>query len=174
MTLRDAERQGRSAMSDVRRTIELLRNESTPEQAQPALPTSPRARRWFPPGRVVGHRWVQPPAVALSSATELAVYRVVQESLSNASKHADGAPVSIALGPGRDLKFIVHVSNPVGKANQRCLRGLWSGRDDIAGGNPCGTLRAGVNDGRWWSKPSSPPTPMTARTGQPTIPRVGT
>ncbi len=148
--LRDAERQGRSAMSDVRRTIELLRNESTPEQAQPGLADITALVDGFRRAGSSVTAWVQPPAVALSSTTELAVYRVVQESLSNASKHADGAPVSIALGPGRDSKFIVHVSNPVKEGKPTGVSGGYG----LAGmtsrvGNLGGTLRAGVNDGRW-------------------------
>lgn len=73
--LRDAEGQGRAAMGDVRRTIELLRDESTPEQAQPGLSDIAALIDGF---RRVGSSvtaHVELPAGPLSSATELRCIR---------------------------------------------------------------------------------------------------
>ena len=147
--LRDAEGQGRAAMSDVRRTIELLRDESAPERAQPGLSDIATLIDGFrrAGSSVTAH--VELPAGPLSSATELAVYRVVQESLSNASKHAPDAPVTITLGPGADAEFVVRVSNPVQPG-----RPADSGGYGLAGmksrvGNLEGTMCAGVKRDQW-------------------------
>lgn len=147
--LRDAEGQGRAAMGDVRRTIELLRDESAPEQAQPGLSDIAALIDGFrrAGSSVTAH--VELPAGPLSSATELAVYRVVQESLSNASKHAPGAPVTISLGPRADAEFVVRVCNPInaGQASDSGGYGLAGMQSRV--GNLDGSMRAGVEDGRW-------------------------
>ena len=111
--LRDAEAQGREAMGDVRRTIELLRSDAVSDTPQPGLADLN--------GLVAGFRragsevaWTfQDPVEKLSSATELAVYRVVQESLTNASRHAAGTPVSVEVGPRGKRGFGVSVRSPV-------------------------------------------------------------
>ncbi len=147
--LRDAEGQGRAAMNDVRRTIELLRDESAPEQPQPGLSDIEALIDGFRrAGSPVTAR-MEPPAVALSSATELAVYRVVQESLSNASKHAAGAPVNISLGPAERAEFVVRVSNPVPDGHPAGTRGYGLPGMVSRVENLDGSLRAGVEQGQW-------------------------
>lgn len=42
----------------------------------------------------------------------LAVYRIVQEALTNARKHADGAPVTVRIGYGPPAT-LVEVTNPL-------------------------------------------------------------
>ena len=102
----------RGALTEMRRLLGVLRSESTaPETApQPGLADVPAlveaARR---AGMTV--------ALELGElATEarppepvgLAAYRIVQEALANAARHAAGAPVRVALGPtGRTLHLRV-------------------------------------------------------------------
>jgi signal transduction histidine kinase len=92
----------REAMADMRRLLRVLRDEDAAGERspQPGLADVPAladtARRagtkvtlaMPPPGTDV------PPAVALTA------YRIVQESLSNAGRHAPGAPVKIAVVAG--------------------------------------------------------------------------
>jgi signal transduction histidine kinase len=46
-------------------------------------------------------------------------YRVVQEALTNARKHAPGQPVRIALGGEAGARLEIAVSNPLGPAGAR-------------------------------------------------------
>ena len=83
----------------------------------------------------------------------MTVYRTAQEALTNARKHAPGAPVSISVtyAPG---DVTLEVSNPLPAPDQAAplaragtgygLTGLRE-RAALAGG----TLTAGPGDGRW-------------------------
>nr|WP_235916155.1 histidine kinase [Spelaeibacter cavernicola] len=55
---------------------------------------------------------------ALSPATGLAIYRILQESLSNASRHAPGAPVEVTVDYGHSL-ISVGVFNGPGQSSAR-------------------------------------------------------
>ncbi|GAB08798.1 putative two-component histidine kinase [Gordonia araii NBRC 100433] len=149
--LRDAEAQGREAMGDVRRTIELLRSDGSPDTPQPGLADID--------GLVAGFRragsqidWkFRLPGEKLSSATELAVYRVVQESLSNASRHAPGAAVAVEAGPSRAGGYTVQVSNPIGVGGRAGkvgsglgIAGMTSRVENLGGG-----FSAGAVGNRW-------------------------
>ena len=50
---------------------------------------------------------------ALSPATSEVAYRVVQEALTNALKHAPGAPVTVALN-AEETRLLVEVTNAAG------------------------------------------------------------
>ncbi|MFT3899347.1 MAG: histidine kinase [Gordonia sp. (in: high G+C Gram-positive bacteria)] len=149
--LRDAESQGREAMGDVRRTIELLRDDGTPETAQPSLADLDSLIAGFRrAGSTVDYHCALPAGV-LSSATELAVYRVVQESLSNASRHAPGRPVTVAVAPSADGGVAVRVANPVGAGVRVPRQPAGLGLSGMASRvtNLGGTFRAGPVDGEW-------------------------
>ncbi|GAA4407365.1 sensor histidine kinase [Tsukamurella soli] len=147
--LRDAEQQGRAAMTDVRRTIELLRADGTPDGPQPGLSDLPELVASFHrSGSVVALRY-RGPDETLTSATELAAFRVVQESLSNAVKHAPGARVDVTVGPERGRSLAVRVCNPVPPDTHRRpggsgLAGMRARVESVGG-----TLRAGPADGAW-------------------------
>ncbi|WP_161926501.1 sensor histidine kinase [Gordonia crocea] len=153
--LRDAETQGREAMGDVRRTIELLRSDGTPDTAQPGLADLDRLVAGFRrAGSQIRYRF-DPPAANLTSATELAVYRVVQESLSNACRHVPGVAVAVGVGPREAGGFGVRVTNPAGsKSSGRGGSGLGGSGLGVSGmrsrvENLGGEFRAGVVDGQW-------------------------
>jgi signal transduction histidine kinase len=81
----------------------------------------------------------------LTGSTGRTVYRVVQEALTNARKHAVGQPVEVRLGGGEEVR--VEVTNPVGRAagtpgSGTGLVGL-AERVQLAGG----TLGHGLSDG---------------------------
>lgn len=102
-TIRDVARMG---LQDMRRTLGLLRS----DESQPGLETSPRIADV--PSLVeslrrgsqfdVDFRVTGTPPRTLAPALELSVYRVVQEALTNAGKHAPGSRVTVRLRYGRD------------------------------------------------------------------------
>jgi signal transduction histidine kinase len=67
--------------------------------------------------RVSGDAWptAEVPA-GVPDAAGRTVYRVVQEGLTNARKHAPGEPVSVTLGGGPGAGLEVSILNPVGPA----------------------------------------------------------
>ncbi|WP_238010036.1 histidine kinase [Dactylosporangium sp. AC04546] len=101
------------ALEELRTVIRVLRDGPTgPEPPQPGLPDLPRlvdsARAH---GMTVGYECRVPldgPAAVLGRTA----YRVVQEGLTNAGKHAPGAPVSVLVDGGAGEGLRVEVSNP--------------------------------------------------------------
>lgn len=145
--LRDAETQGRTAMNDIRRTIELLRTEGS-DAAQPGLSDIPELVASFERAGLAVELDFRSPA-ALPDNSGLAAFRVVQESLANAVKHAPGARVEVAVGPEDARGVAVRVSCPVPTGARRDpggsgLAGMRA-RVESAGG----TLDAGPVDGVW-------------------------
>ncbi|GAA1758388.1 histidine kinase [Streptomonospora arabica] len=100
-TIRDA---ARDALAEMRRVVGLLREEDdVPEGApQPGLGLLPElmenARRAAMDVTLEGGPDVaRDTARGLPDAVDLSAYRIVQESVSNAGRHAPGAPVTVAL-----------------------------------------------------------------------------
>lgn len=84
----------------------------------------------------------------LPAATDQAAYRIVQESLTNAARHAPGAAVEVAVSTRDSVEVVV--SNPLRRAAAPPLStaiGLLTMREraEALGG----TLDAGPADGRW-------------------------
>lgn len=104
----------RDALNEIRGMLGVLRSDGlAPEHApQPGagqveelLVSSQRAGvpvQWT----ITGHREV------VSDATGLAIYRILQESLSNASRHAPGAPVSVTIEYGMALVSVSVLNGP--------------------------------------------------------------
>ena len=106
--LRDAERVGRQAMSDIRQTVSDLSAEDDPNRPLPSADDLPalvdRVRGAGLQASYDAHGDVGrlPPALGLG------VYRIVQESLTNVTKHAPGSPVHVSLAIGRtDVRLTV-------------------------------------------------------------------
>lgn len=146
--LRDAESQGRAAMGDVRRTIELLRTDGVSDAAQPGLADVGELVAGFRRAGSTVSVAVRDPVEDLSSATGLAVYRVVQESLTNASKHAADRPVEVSAGPVGRRGYAVRITNPVGAVRRGSsglgLAGMASRVENLGG-----VFSAGVVGGEW-------------------------
>jgi signal transduction histidine kinase len=148
--LADAETAGRAAMSEIHRTVGLL----GPGQNQGGAPT-PNATDL--PDLVAGFRraglvvdydlYGDLEGVPLASG--LAAYRLVQESLSNAVKHAPGAPVRLSVHVS-DHEIRVDVVNPVVTGTPRSdgggngLRGMKE-RAELLGGS----VDTSNGDGNW-------------------------
>ncbi len=92
----------------------------------------------------------RPPADALPAAVDLTAYRIVQESLTNAAKHAPGSTVSLRLAR-TDGTLTVELANAVGSGRGRDIGGTGTGllglRERAAAVG--GTVRAGAERGTW-------------------------
>lgn len=104
--LTDAERIGRQAMADIRKTVGLLSSEPSKTTAEPGIAEIDDLIADFRrAGMPVEYRFngELPAVTAVTAATGLGLYRVAQESLANIAKHAPGAgaDVSVDVGAGR-------------------------------------------------------------------------
>jgi signal transduction histidine kinase len=107
--LAEAERLGRECLAEVRMTVGMLRREESPgvnEAATAPLPgveALPALVEQFRSAGADITLTVEGDTTGLPATTGLAVYRIAQEALTNAVKHAPGAPTAVRLtvGPGR-------------------------------------------------------------------------
>jgi signal transduction histidine kinase len=153
--LAEAERTGRRAMAEIRRTVGLLQGDEpdggmapTPKAADlPDLVRDFRVAGLAVEARVDGALDSVPLAVGLAS------YRIAQESLSNAVKHAAGAPVLLEVRVDDDA-FRLVITNPLpghgpsvngtNVGDGHGLRGMGE-RAALLGGR----LSAGPAEGSW-------------------------
>jgi signal transduction histidine kinase len=97
--LAEAERLGRESLAEVRRAVGLLREEADGGTAPPlpgATDVPALVERFRSAGMDVTLS-VDGDAASAPATTGLAVYRILQEAMTNAVKHAPGWPVSIEL-----------------------------------------------------------------------------
>jgi signal transduction histidine kinase len=97
--LAEAEKLGRQALNDVRRTVGLLHDRSGDPTAA-ALPTAsdiPALIEAYTTAGLEVHLDCSADLTLLTPAGGLALYRAVQEGLSNVVKHAPGAVVTVAI-----------------------------------------------------------------------------
>ncbi len=153
--LAEAERLGRQSLADVRRAVGLMRagGEHATETPLPAAGDIPDlVRRYREAGLSVELRMEGEPA-ALPAAVGLAAFRIVQESLSNAVRHAPGASAAVDVQVGaREASVRVHDSGPSDgppAAGHRDAGGLglmgMRERATLLGG----TFRAGPDGAGW-------------------------
>ncbi|MGH3736403.1 MAG: sensor histidine kinase [Micromonosporaceae bacterium] len=147
--LRDAERLGRQAMTDIRRTVGLLNSSSPGTAALPGLDEIADLVAEFRRAGMDVTYQAQGDHTTLPQATGLGLYRIAQESLSNVAKHAPGARVRAALDLTADPpRFTVWNSlpttaSPPGEGGAG-LRGMRE-RCDLMNGR----FRAGPNGSGW-------------------------
>jgi signal transduction histidine kinase len=104
--LAEAERLCRQSLDEVRNTVGLLRQDGGSHGTEPPVPGADRLDELASRFRVGGTRvslLVDGDIGRLPATTGAAIYRIVQESLTNTAKHAPGAPVEVRLAvePGR-------------------------------------------------------------------------
>jgi signal transduction histidine kinase len=161
--LQDAERVGRQAMGDIRRTVGLL--DATPGDTRP-LPGGADLPALVDEFRAAGVDvdYRHPASLdGLPPSVGLAVFRVAQEALANVAKHAPGAHVSVAVDAGGetvDLRVDSTLPAAVPTASEGDGRGLRGMREriDLLGGH----LDAGPTPTGWHvaaSFPRRPPEP---------------
>ncbi|OLF11348.1 sensor histidine kinase [Actinophytocola xanthii] len=141
---------GTQALDELRDLVGVLRDAGEATAARPAEPTVPDPRALVHEARAVGEDVeyeVDGEPERATPTVRRTVYRIVQESLTNARKHAPGAPVTVELTYRTDG---VHVDVTNGAGRRRAdgaLAGSGSGvgllglgqRVELVGG----TLRAG-------------------------------
>jgi signal transduction histidine kinase len=133
-----------AALDELREVIGVLRAGPDDDRPQPTTADLARLVDEVRAGGVVVELHDELGA-ELTGSTGRTVYRVVQEALTNARKHAVGQPVEVRVGGGDEVR--VEVTNPVGRAagtpgSGTGLVGL-AERVQLAGG----TLGHGRSDG---------------------------
>jgi signal transduction histidine kinase len=106
------------ALQDLRAVIGVLRtgqpeDEQIPERPQPTLSALPALAD---ESRAAGIRVrldIAPAPESVPAATGRAAYRIVQEGLTNARKHAPGAAVRVAVGGASGDGLTIEVRNPM-------------------------------------------------------------
>jgi signal transduction histidine kinase len=132
------------AMTDLRQVLGILRGEDgVPDRPQPTLPDletlMDEART---SGMLVDFRDRLPAGQLPAEQVGRTVYRIVQEALTNARKHAAGTHVSVTLTgePERGVTVMVGNAKPVGRSNGRGAPGSGLGlvglreRAELTGG----------------------------------------
>ncbi|MFC3995937.1 sensor histidine kinase [Nocardiopsis sediminis] len=147
---------GREALAELREILGVLRSgdDAAPTAPQPVLADLARLiGQWRTAGMPVEWETTGTPR-ALPPRLERTGYRMVQEALTNAGKHAPGCPVTVRLGYGdRDLEIVVANEplpdiGPITEPPPASGYGLAGLRERIALAG--GTLSAGpFPDGGW-------------------------
>ncbi|MBD0322893.1 MAG: hypothetical protein ICV72_05830 [Aldersonia sp.] len=96
----DAERLGRQAMGDIRRTVDLLRAGPADQAPKPGIADIESLVADFSHAGLPVHYVVRGEAAPVSPTVELCLYRIVQESLANVAKQAPGARTHVTLNIG--------------------------------------------------------------------------
>ncbi|MDS1270104.1 sensor histidine kinase [Lipingzhangella sp. LS1_29] len=111
-TLRDT---AREALGEMRRVVGLLREdtEHAERDPQPGLAQLETLVAGVRAAGVAVDLRVRSPDVPLPDAVDVSVYRIVQEALSNASRHAPGAAVEVRVEPAGG-QLVVSVRNGPG------------------------------------------------------------
>jgi signal transduction histidine kinase len=178
----------REALEELRAVLGVLRDETaigSPEGADLApQPGLPELSALVDSSRAAGvHITLTVDTAELPTATGRAVYRVVQEALTNVHKHARGAATEIAVTTAPDGGLLATVTNQRPVAAQSLLPGSGAGliglRERVA--LLGGTLTAGpTSDGGWrvraWlpgTGPAVAPAPQSATAALPAPPEGG-
>ena len=159
--LADAERVGRSALADIRRTVALLREEG---EGRAPTPTAEDLEALIAESRAAGmviESAVPAAVTALDETTGLVVYRIVQEALANAARHAPGAKTEVRVDVGAD-RVEVEIRND---RASRPVQATGDGGSGLMGMEERasalgGTLIAGPHDAGWRVRATLPRTPV--------------
>jgi signal transduction histidine kinase len=147
--LEEAERHGRASLADIRRMVRLLRADesSALDAAQPGLAdVEALVDGYRAAGLAVDFSFSGTSHLSSPNA-ELAMYRILQEALTNAARHGQGAAtVDLKV---TDAAITLSVGNTVQPDAARTARGsgLLGMRERIAVAG--GTIEAGIRNGRW-------------------------
>jgi signal transduction histidine kinase len=104
------------ALAEMRRAVGLLRAPGEEDlRPQPGLTDVPSLVAQSRAAGAQVELTLRPPARPTHASVELAAYRLVQEALTNARRHAPGAPVEVRV-VGDDAEVLVEVVNRPGPA----------------------------------------------------------
>lgn len=147
--LEEAERLGRQAMADIRRTVGLLDDAVAKVAPEPGLNDIPELVDDFVRAGLTVSLEITGAQDRISPAAGLALYRIAQESLANIAKHAPDAESGMALAVTRQAVALTVTSRlavPVGapRVEGRGMRGMRQ-RVELLGG----TIAAGPVEDCW-------------------------
>ncbi|MGW5384548.1 sensor histidine kinase [Nocardia sp. NPDC003963] len=108
----DAERLGRQAMADIRRTVGLLDSGPSAPGVEPGADDIPALVDDFVNAGLPVNRHFSGDFGVVSAAVGLALYRICQESLANIAKHAPGAAVELSVDL-TDGSALVRIHNTI-------------------------------------------------------------
>jgi signal transduction histidine kinase len=157
--LEEAEKQGRNSLGEVRRTVGLLGpDESATAAPQPGVLDLPKLASDFRTAGLDVNLKIDAHPDGVPAAAGLNIYRIVQEALTNAVKHAPGAPVDVVLKVGEEQMYIrVHNARINGATRNASGKGLglrgMAERAALLGGE----LQTDTSDG--WTVTVSAPRP---------------
>ncbi|WP_162602442.1 sensor histidine kinase [Nocardioides daejeonensis] len=146
--LGDAERIGRQAMAEIRRTVGLL---AEGEEQRHPLPGAADIPSLIDDARTAGvdiALTCEGDLASLPPTVGLGVYRIVQESVANAVKHAAGRPVTVEL-VARSASTRLSVRNPLDERRRSDGRGSGLGGMRTRAEQLGGVLTAGPSNGSW-------------------------
>lgn len=115
-SLREAETQGRNSLMDIRRTVGLLGPDESTAAPLPNVTDLPKLVADFQNAGLDVTLSMEGPADELPPGAGLNLYRIVQESLTNASRHAPGAKTSVELNV-TDTDIRLRVFNEAGNGS---------------------------------------------------------
>lgn len=146
--LTNAERIGRQAMQDIRRTVSVLATGPAGVQPLPGASEIVDLVKDAEAAGVVIDFEQTGDLVAVPAAAGLCLYRAAQESLANAVRHAPGAPVTMVLSVSSGTARLL-VSNPLPErfrigADGTGLRGMAARAEPLGG-----TVSAGPDSAEW-------------------------
>ena len=156
--LAEAERTGRQAMNDVRRTVGLLSPSSSGGNGSTS-PAAPEPSAADIADLVAAYRAagldvdiaVRGPLTDVSPTVGLALYRIAQESLANVAKHAPGSAAAVSVDVENGTVRLTTRNPVMGAASVGTgdyggigVRGMRE-RTELLGGS----FSAGPNDGAW-------------------------
>ena len=150
--LEEAERAGRQSLADIRRAVGLLRESGEEDEALPGARDVPSLVDDYRQAGVDVELVVDGDLGSIPVSAGLALYRIVQESLANVSKHAPGAQARVAIeANGRSVALRVWDSGSSGDGATPRMPGPGLGlmgmreRASLLGG----TLVAGPAEDGW-------------------------
>lgn len=149
------EETGRAALDDLERVLRVLREPGTPADRRPTLVAVEQLLDSARGSGVVVEAEVTGRIDRLPDSLSREGYRILQESLTNALRHAGRVPIRVRIGVGKD-RLDLDVRNPltgttVRTAGGNGLRGMRE-RARLLGGS----AKAGPREGEWRVRVSLP------------------
>ena len=145
--LADAEHAGRRSLADIRRTVALLRDESEGQQPTPdATDLGSLVEQSRAAGLQIDSRF-DDEIDQLDAPTGLAVYRIVQESLANAARHAPDSSVAVQVSVAATLVSVTVDNAPTEGTSRQGGSGITGMRERAT--TLGGSLRAGPHADGW-------------------------
>lgn len=168
----DAERLGRQAMADIRRTVGLLDSVPSAAGVEPGAGDIPTLVDDFANAGLTVTRRFTGDLDGVSAAVGLALYRICQESLANIAKHAPGAEVELSVAVAGGAAVVrVHNTIPRGLPPQlgrgTGVAGMRHRSDGLGG-----RIRVGPEAGGWLVRAEFPLDESPARAAAPSRDRL--